>query len=95
VIPFKPADDLVGMLVPVLVVLLVLLLAAAWAALAALKRRGVLVPGGRQARRLRLVERLPVSRRSALLLVEYDGRPLLLGESGEQLRLLEPRGKAE
>ena len=93
-IPFKPADDLVGLLVPAMVVL-VLLLAAAAAVLALLKRRGVLLPGARQARRLRLIERLPLSRRSALLLVEYDGRPLLLGESGEQLRLLEPGRKAE
>jgi flagellar biogenesis protein FliO len=92
VIPFKPADDLAGMLVPVLV-LLVLLLAAAVSALALLRRRGLL-PGARQARRLRLIERLPVSRRSAVLLVEYDGRPLLLGESGGELRALE-RGKTE
>jgi flagellar biogenesis protein FliO len=93
VIPFKPADDLVTLLLPVAVTL-VLLLAAAAVALALLRRRGAL-PGGRQARRLKLIERLALSRRSALLIVEYDGRPLLLGESGEQLQVLEPGKKAE
>ncbi len=93
-IPFKPADDLVTLLLPVAVTL-VLLLGAAAVALALLRRRGVLGGGRRQARRLKVIERLALSRRSALLIVEYDGRPLLLGESGEQLRVLEPGQKAE
>lgn len=93
-IPFKPADDLVTLLLPVAVTL-VLLLAAAAGALALLRRRGLLGSAGRQARRLKVIERLALSRRSALLIVEYDGRPLLLGESGEQLRVLEPGNKAE
>ena len=87
-IPFKPSDDLLSMLIPV-VVMLLLLAGIAFALLTLARRRGALLPGA--ARRMRVVERLVLSRRSALLLVECDGRLLLLGQSGEQLSLLESR----
>jgi flagellar biosynthetic protein FliO len=82
------------MLAPVAVAL-VGLLALAVAALALLRRFGNPFPGTAQARRLKLVERLAVSRRSALLLVELDGRTLLLGQSGEQLSLLQETERCE
>jgi flagellar biogenesis protein FliO len=87
-IPFKPADDLYAMLLPVAIVLLVLA-ALALAAMFWFRRAGLPLPGSRQARRLRLVERVVLSRRSSLLLVECDGRKLLLGESGDRLSLLD------
>jgi flagellar biogenesis protein FliO len=87
-IPYKPPDDLLGMLLPVAIVLLVLIVAAV-AAMLWFRRAGVPLAGTRQARRLRLVERIVLSRRSSLLLVECDGRMLLLGESGDRLALLE------
>ena len=78
------------MLLPVAVVL-VIVLAGAALALALLRRHGAPFAAARQARRLKLVERLAVTRRSAVLLVEYDGRPLLLGQAGDQLSLLEAK----
>lgn len=87
-IPFKPADDLFAMLLPVAIVLLVLA-ALAVAAMFWFRRAGLPLAGSRQARRLRLVERVVLSRRSSLLLVECDGRKLLLGESGDRLSLLD------
>jgi flagellar biogenesis protein FliO len=87
-IPFKPADDLFGMLLPVAIVLLVLAAAAVLAVLY-FRRAGLPLAGPRQARRLRLVERVVLSRRASLLLVECDGRKLLLGESGDRLSLLD------
>jgi flagellar biogenesis protein FliO len=89
-IPFRPEDDLLASLMPSA---LALALLAAGAGLAwFLKRRGV-IGAGRQSgsRRLRVVERLPLSRRSTLILVEYDGHPMLIGESGGGLALLERR----
>ena len=82
-IPFKPAEDLLALAGPAMIALVVVLAAAAGVAL--LLRRSGRLPVARAARRLRLVERLALSRRAALLLVEVDGRPLLLGESGERL----------
>lgn len=92
-IPFKPAEDLLTLLAPVAVTLVVLL-ALAVAVLALLKRFGAPFPA-RQTRRLKLIERLALSRRTAVLLVECDGRRLLLGESGERISLLESEKKAE
>ena len=86
-IPFKPADDLLTMLAPVALALVVLL-GLAWAALAFYKRNGTPFPGARQPRRLKVLERLALSRRSALLRVECDGRILLLGQAGDELSLL-------
>jgi flagellar biogenesis protein FliO len=92
-IPFKPADDLLTLLIPVAVALVVLLAVAA-AVLAVYRRGGIQLGGARAPRRLKVLERLAVSRRSALLLVEYDGRTLLVGQSGEQLSLLESDKRA-
>ena len=78
------------MLLPIVVVLLVLLAGAALA-LALLKRHGAPFGAARQGRRLKLVERLAVTRRTAVLLVEYDGRPLLLGQAGDHISLLEAK----
>ena len=90
-IPYKPADDLLTLLGP-MALALVVLLAVAWAALFLLKRHGGALPLARQPRRLKVLERLALSRRSALLLVECDGRPLLLCQSGDQISLIEGEG---
>ena len=92
-IPFKPAEDLFALLVPVAALLLALLAAAA-AALWYARRRGAGFAAAGKARRLRVLERLALSRHVALVLVEYDGRPILLGQSGERLSLIE-RGAAK
>jgi flagellar biogenesis protein FliO len=76
-------------------VLLVLLLAAAAAALWWAKRSGsAMTLPGRQ-RRLKVLERLPLSRGAALVVVEYDGRTLLIGQSGDRLSLIEQRSAAD
>jgi flagellar biogenesis protein FliO len=42
-----------------------------------------------------VLERLSLSRQASLVLVEYDGRALLLGQSGERVSLLHgPEGDA-
>ena len=79
-------------LVPV-ALLLIVLLAVAAAVLWWTRRGGGIhaVQGTR--RRLRVIERLALSRGSALILVEYEGRSLLLGQSAERVSLIE-RGAA-
>jgi flagellar biogenesis protein FliO len=86
-IPYKPAEDLLTLAGPAMLVLVAVLALAAGAAL--ILRRSGRFAAARAPRRLRLVERLTLSRRAALLLVEVDGRPLLLGESGERLSRLD------
>jgi len=86
-IPFKPAEDLFGMIGPALAVLAVLL-AVALAVLLGARRFGFVTGKRGAASRLRVLERLVLSRRASLLVVEWEGRPLLLGQSGDQLRLI-------
>ena len=86
-IPFKPAEHLLSLAGPSLAVLGALLVLAALVALLA-RRRGPFA-ASRAARRLRVVERLALSRRASLLLVEVDGRPMLLGETAERLARLD------
>jgi flagellar biogenesis protein FliO len=88
VIPFKPADDLFATLGPLVLVLLVLTLAAA-ALLWYLRRNGVTLAVPGKARRLRVIERVALSRNAALVLVECDGRTLLVGQSGDRVSLIE------
>ena len=85
-IPFKPADEVLSMLIPVAVTLIVMI-AAAFVVLKFGKQR--IIASG--ARRMKVVERLSLSRRSALLLVECDGRTLLVGQAGDRLSLLETK----
>jgi flagellar biogenesis protein FliO len=95
-IPFKPAEDLLALLAPA-AALLVALVAAAALVLWYARRHGGFVrfaAAGRP-RRLRVLERLSLSRHASLVLVEYDGRALLLGQSGERVSLLHgPEGAA-
>jgi flagellar biogenesis protein FliO len=78
--------------VPAALLLIVLLVAAA--ALLWWTRRGAGVGAAQGARRrLRVVERLALSRGAALILVEYEGRALLIGQSAERISLIE-RGAA-
>jgi flagellar protein FliO/FliZ len=56
-----------------------------------LRRRGG-VPGA-SARRMRVVERMPIDARRSLLLVRVDDREVLLGLSHEQITLLQVTGK--
>jgi flagellar biogenesis protein FliO len=86
-IPFKPAEDLFGMIGPALAVLAVILAVAVTALLGA-KRFGFEVGKRGAAKRLRVLERLALSRRASLLVVEWEGRPLLLGQSGDRLSLI-------
>ena len=86
-IPFKPAEDLWSTLVPVAAMLLVLLAVAA-AAVWYARRHGVVLPVAGKERRLRIVERLALSRRAMLLVVEYEGSRYLIGQSGDELRLI-------
>jgi flagellar biosynthetic protein FliO len=80
--------------VPLLAVLAVLLAAAAAFAWYA-RRRGLSFPLQGRVKRLRVVERLALSRRSALVVVEYQGRTLLLGQSGDQITLISDPGSAD
>jgi flagellar biogenesis protein FliO len=75
------------MIIPVIAVLLVLLAAAA-VALWQARRRGVRLALGAHGRRLRVIERLALSRQAALLLVEFDRRTLLIGQNSDRLTLL-------
>jgi Flagellar biosynthesis protein, FliO len=54
----------------------------------AAKRFGVRFGLQGRSRRVRVIERLALSRGAALLVVEYDGRRLLLGQSGDHLSLI-------
>ena len=86
-IPFKPGEDLFAMIGPALAVLVVLL-GVALAALLGAKRYGFTLGRPGAARRLRVLERLALSRRASLVVVEWEGRPLLLGQSGDRLQLI-------
>jgi flagellar biogenesis protein FliO len=79
-------------LVPVAVLLIVLLGAAA-ALLWWTRRGGGALPVQGRRRRLRVIERLALSRGAALVLVEYEGRALLIGQSADRVSLIE-RGAA-
>lgn len=86
-IPFKSAPDEWAVLWPVAAALGVLAVVAA-AAVYASRRLGWQT-GARPGRRMRIVERLPLSRHCALVLVECDGRVMLVGQSGERVCLIE------
>jgi flagellar biogenesis protein FliO len=86
-IPFKPPEDLFGMIGPALAVLAVML-AVAVAALLGAKRYGFAIGKRGAPGRLRVLERLALSRRASLLVVEWEGRRLLVGQSGERLSLI-------
>jgi uncharacterized iron-regulated membrane protein len=68
--------------------LLVLLLIAAAVVLWWARRNGGTFAGAGRARRVKLVERLVLSHGTALVLVEYDGRAILVGQSGDRLSIL-------
>jgi flagellar biogenesis protein FliO len=56
-----------------------------------LYRRFTGTPAPARARRLRVVERLPISGKTAIVLVEFDGRPMILSVGGETVVALEPQ----
>lgn len=65
-----------------LILLVPLVAALAWGSLWLWKRaQAGLVPGGDAARRLRLIETLPLGPQTRLLLVECDGHPFVIGHS--------------
>lgn len=86
-IPFRPEESFWAPLWPALAVLGALVLVAAAAAYGARRFGWRRIAGA--GRRLRILERLPVSRQGALLLVECDGRTLLIGQSGSSIRLVD------
>lgn len=94
-IPFKQDKQGAGALAYQSMAGLVLAALAAYGAIFALKRY-TLKGGGalRQARRLRSVESMRLSRRSTLHVVHYDGEELLLAESEHGLRLVSSRAAA-
>jgi hypothetical protein len=51
--------------------------------------------GGKIERRLKILERLPISTKNALLLVELDGRELLLATGPDSPKLLAAHSKRE
>lgn len=92
-IPFKQDKQGAGSLAYQSMAALVLAALAAYGAIFALKRY-TLKGGGplRQARRLRSIESMRLSRRSTLHVVHYDGEELLLAESEHGLSLVSSRG---
>jgi len=86
-IPYKPAEDMWALLAPVAAIVLAVLLAAGFMLWYA-RRKGIGLHPPAKGRRLKVVERLALSQRAALVLVEYDGRAILLGQSGDQLSLV-------
>ncbi|NHZ42594.1 flagellar biosynthetic protein FliO [Massilia aquatica] len=91
-IPFKQDKQGAGSLAYQSMAGLVLAALAAYGVIFALKRYS-LKGGGplRQARRLRTIESMRLSRRSTLHVVHYDGEELLLAESDNGLRLVSSR----
>ena len=75
----------IGSLLLVLAILLVMVFAARWF----MQRR----PQG--GRRLRFVEAMALGSRDKLLLVEVDGKSLLLGVTAQNIRLLADLGAVE
>ena len=67
--------------------MLVVLAAIAAFAIWYARRRGVALPAPARRRRLRVVERLALSRHASLVVVEFDGKTLLVGE-GAQVSVL-------
>lgn len=84
-IAFKQEEDFATQLARVGVGL-VLALGIGAAALAVYKRSSAPQRGGR---RLRLLETLRLGPKQSLLLVELDGKTLLIGQNGETLAVLE------
>jgi flagellar biogenesis protein FliO len=86
-IPFKADEPFWTPLIQALVavaVLCAMALAALWAA----QRRGALkMPLGQ--RRLRVLERLVLGRGAALVLIEYEGRRILVGQTAQGFCLLD------
>lgn len=85
-IPFRKDDNLGEMAVTVGLGLVVAI-GAALAALYMLRRYLVRVQQG-PGRRLRVIETIRLGPKSALFLVELDGRGLLIGQHGDALALL-------
>jgi len=86
-IPFKADEPFWTPLIQALVIVVVLC-AIALAALWAAQRRGALkIPLGQ--RRLRVLERLVLGRGCTLVLIEYDGRRILVGQTAQMFSLLD------
>jgi flagellar biogenesis protein FliO len=58
-------------------------------------KRYFMQSGGKIERRLKILERLPISTKNALLLVELDGRELLLATGPDSPKLLAAHSKRE
>jgi flagellar biogenesis protein FliO len=58
-------------------------------------KRYFMQSGGKIQRRLKIVERLPVSAKNSLLLIELDGREMLLATGPESPKMLFSRAKGE
>lgn len=56
-----------------------------------LYRRFSGVPTPTRSRRLKVVERLPIGGKTALVLVEFDGRPMILAVGAERVTAVEPQ----
>lgn len=56
-----------------------------------LYRRFSGVPVPARPRRMRIVERLPIGAKTALVLVEFDGRPMILSVGADNVTAVEPQ----
>jgi len=56
-----------------------------------LYRRFSGAPTPTRARRMRVVERLPIGAKTALVLVEFDGRPMILSVGADRVTTVEPQ----
>ncbi len=94
-IPYKKENAVSSSDVGRVVVVFVLVVAVAVGAAYLLKRYFVAAPGDAGGKRVRIAEVRRLGPKTALILVEVDGRSLLLGQQGDRLMLLEPATKHE
>jgi flagellar biogenesis protein FliO len=73
---------------PIAAILLVLMAIAAFVLWYA-KREGIRIRLPGVSKRLKVVERLTLSQRTSLVLIEFDGRTLLLGVAGDRISVVE------
>lgn len=94
-IPYKKENVVSSSDVGRVVAVFVFVVAVAVGAAYLLKRYYVAAPGDAVGKRIRIAEVRRLGPKVALILVEVDGRSLLLGQQGDRLTVLEPVKKPE
>ncbi len=92
-IPYKQESTVSSSDVGRVVVVFLFVVAVAAGAAYLLKRYYVAAPGDAGGKRIRIAEVRRLGPKTALFLVEVDGRSLLLGQQGDRLMLLESSTK--